>query len=133
MSQILINIDDVLIHELLSSAMKKARSLEDHINIILGEHIGEAINAEGEDDGESKVESTLRPNMLMVAVERAQERPPGDKFTLQELFPTAEEWAMVEQPRMFGRHFRGLMTAGTTPIARHVGVTKQNKAIYERQ
>jgi hypothetical protein len=71
--------------------------------------------------------------MLTELTNQARALPAGKEFHLSELCPGAEWEALTSGERkILGKRFRGAVEASTPPIARHVGRTSNNQAIYRR-
>lgn len=63
------------------------------------------------------------------ALTRAKQTPPGDEFSLAQLYPN--DWHRIPSPRVFGRVFRDALER--QGIAKHIGNDKNvGMAKYRR-
>lgn len=118
MATMLIALNEATLHHLLVDARAQGVRLEDHIEKILGRV------AKGHGPATMTMEAALK-----LALERArQKRTSGARFSPQDLFDHAE-WSRIPSRTVFGRKFRKAVEEAQ--VAKHVGKTAQNQAIYE--
>lgn len=108
---IVLDLEDYLVKNLLSSCEVAGEQLNEHIISILESHSASA---------------TSDSELLKLALNRVKEMPNGQEFTLKEVM--ADVWDQIESPRAFGRLFK----KQSSYLASHQGVNSSNKAIYKK-
>ena len=125
MANLLFAIDD----SLLSSALLASANR----NVALDFFIAEAIRSALEKPGLPLRNSVKIDDILQNALRIVQSKRRGERFFLKDICD-AQDWERISggERKSLGKSFRKAVESSNHPIARHVGRTSSNQAIYER-
>jgi hypothetical protein len=126
MTKLIIEIDDALLSKALTESQEQQVSLDTFINEALATTLAEPISP------------IVRKNIgidtiLQSAVEQSKSLVPETEFLLVDIC-SVEDWNYLSsgERKSLGKDFRKAVEGAEPQIARHVGRTTSNKAIYKR-
>ncbi|WP_062175091.1 DUF1413 domain-containing protein [Burkholderia sp. PAMC 26561] len=122
--KILIDVEDSLLGKALNECETQNVSFDRFVTDALRNAIDELIEAEDK----STVADTVAK-----AIEAARAILPGNTFHLDDIC-SPDDWSALNggERKILGKAFRKAVETGSPAIARHIGRTSGNKAIYER-
>jgi len=125
MAKVLIEIDDGVLMGALAESQEQQLILDKYVEQVLR-------RAQAEEAGTPPVAVDINA-VIEDACQKAQARPQGNRFHLTDLIGE-DLWQAIDtgERRAMGKTFRARMEQSVPKIAKHVGRTSANLAIYER-
>lgn len=116
-----ITLEDNVLREALVEAQKRGITLDEFVDYALSEAVKMNDSAQ------------LPSNPVGTTVDRAKALKKGNHFSVPELWEETE-WERLPSGvrKSIGKNFRRIVEDPNAPIARHIGKTQTNQAIYER-
>ena len=122
-----VGIDESLLVRVLAASLAQGKGFEDFLEAALRTAVGEPVGQVSTPVQESA------SALLMLAVQRAAAISAGTEFHLDDVCEIADwETLAPGERKILGKSFRKAVEGHTPPIAKHVGRTSGNKAIYRR-
>jgi len=126
-----VGIDERLLGRVLAAGQAQGKGFEDFLEAALRTAVGEPVGQVSMPVQESA--SASASALLMLAVQQAAAISAGTEFHLDDVCEIADWEALAPGERkILGKSFRKAVEGHTPPIAKHVGRTSGNKAIYQR-
>ena len=122
--KILLDVED----SLLGKALSECETQNLTFDKLVADALRNALDEPAETDERSTVADTVAK-----AIEAARAIPAGSTFHLDDIC-SPDDWSALNggERKILGKAFRKAVETGSPAIARHVGRTSGNKAIYER-